>query len=89
MALFGYPVTRPIKLGKWTLAGVALIAVLYLGIITILNFVAVAYETVQITSDSYNTSQSLWYQHIIPSNWVPPALICNPAVLTLNQGSPT
>jgi len=56
MILLGYALTRPIKLGKWTLAGVALFAVLYLGIITILNVVAVGYENVEITSNSYNSS---------------------------------
>ena len=89
MALFGYAVTRPIKLGKRMLAVVVLLAVLYLGLITIVNFVTVGYENVQITSTSYNSSLFLWYQHIIPAGWVPPTTICNPQVLTENQGSPT
>jgi len=88
MIQFGYAVTRPIKLGKWVLVGVVLGFVLYLGVITVLNFVAVGYENVQITSTSYDPSLFLWYQHIIPNNWLPPTTVCNPAVLTVNEGCP-
>lgn len=87
MILFGYAVTRPIRLGKWALIGVVVFALFYLGVITILNLVAVGYENVQITLNSYNSSLFLWYQHIIPAGWVPQTTTCNPAVLAVNQGS--
>jgi len=89
MILFGYALTRPIKLGKWTLTTVVLSAVLYLAIITILNLVAVGYENVQIAANSYNSSLFLWYQHILPVGWAPPTTVCNPAILEVNQGCPT
>ena len=88
MTLLGYAVTRPIKLGKWAVAGVVLFAVLYLGIITLLNVVAVGYENVQVTLNTYNSSLFLWYQNILPSGWAPPTTVCNPAIVGVNQGCP-
>ena len=86
MVLFGYAVTRPIKLGKWTLVGLLLFALLYLGTITILNLVAVGYENVEVSLNSYNSSLFLWYEHILPAGWAPPTTICIPVNLAVNEG---
>jgi hypothetical protein len=71
MRIFEYPVTRPIKLSRWITVCVVVLGILFLAIITLLNIIAVGYDTVQVISDSFNSSDIFWYDHLLPAVWTP------------------
>ena len=86
MALLEYPVTRPIPLNR--IASIAFIvgALLFIGLVTLINVVAVGYELIPITSTEFNSSGKLWYDHLLPVSWRPTILTCQPALINLNEG---
>jgi hypothetical protein len=88
MSFFGYPVTRPIRLGgRWCLVLFWLIVTFYVVFITLLNVISVGYEPILVTLPTGSTSAgSLWYENLAFSSWLPPAISCNPTQLSLYQG---
>ena len=90
MSLFSleYPVTRPFTLG-WVVHTAFILGAIWLTLITLLNVVAVAYETVPFTSTSFNdTTGQLWYEKFLPTFWLPPSRSCSGSVIPLNAGCP-
>jgi hypothetical protein len=85
MALFDYPVTRPIDLSRWKLVVLLSFALLFAILITIFNIAATAYEPVSVPSTYFNNNVTLWYQRLIPSSWISPTWSCTPATLNLND----
>lgn len=87
---FDYPVTRNISLPPGSLRHfnitVFVMGILYAIAITIINVVAVGYEAVSITSQSY-TAAPLWYERITPkSSLVLPSYSCEDSFIKPNQG---
>jgi len=88
MSLFEYPVTRPIRFGRWSQVLFWLIAVLYITLITIINVISVGYEYVQVISSTYNTTEPLWYEHLpLAGSFLASSLICTPAQISWNEGT--
>jgi hypothetical protein len=88
MHVFEYPVTRPILLSRCALATTIILCITFVGIVTLVNIIAVGYELVPIavTSVNYNSTQPFWYEHIIPTKWIPQRRTCQPAIIHLNEG---
>jgi len=61
-----YPVTKPVHLPWKNNLLLAVLFVIYAVITTLLNVAAVAYEAVPITTTSFNTSHTLWYERLVP-----------------------
>src|SRR5271163_1618319 len=86
MTFLEYPVTRPIPLTRSAIIGILLGAGIFTGLVTVINVIAVGYELVTTTSSDFNATVVLWYDHFLPSTWRPNNLICQPAVINLNEG---
>jgi len=80
-----YPVTRPFGFPYFTYI-VLFLAVIWLAFITIVNVVAVAYETVPFTSPDFNATITLWYEKFIPTFWLPPSRSCDSSVIPVSAG---
>lgn len=85
MTFFEYPVTRPIPLSRVTLALIIIGGLAFVGIVTVINVVAVGYELVSITSTDYDSSSSLWYEKFMPKSWTPQTKTCQPTIIKLNE----
>lgn len=88
---FDYPVKRNVALPSGPLRhfniAVFILGIIYAIAITIVNIVAVGYETVAISSVNF-TSTPLWYEKLIPksSSLVPPSYNCSESVIKINEG---
>jgi hypothetical protein len=87
MALFEYAITRPIRLGWLGICLFWTCGICYLVIITLLNVIAVGYDTVVVTAAGQPSSGHLWYENVAFASWLPPAMVCNPAQLTQNEST--
>jgi len=88
MSLFEYPVTRPIRFGRWGQTLLWLITILYIILITLINVVSVGYDYVQVISSTYNATQKLWYERLpLAKSFVASSLICTPAQISWNEGT--
>jgi hypothetical protein len=88
MALFEYPITKPLRLGKWGVCAFWIISTSYVVCITLLNVVAVGYEPVVVALTGTTSTGKLWYEHLPFSSWLPSSTSCNPTQLSLNEGRP-
>jgi len=61
------------------------LAVLFAGVITIINFIAVGYEDVTILSSEFNASNPLWYDAFIPSSQRSRHRNCTSAMISLDD----
>jgi hypothetical protein len=89
MALFSFGVSRPISVAYFTPIVVGLF-IAYLLLITLVNVVAVGYESITFPSFQYNATHRLWYDAFIP-NRAPDYSHrqCQPVPISLNQCSQT
>jgi hypothetical protein len=87
MSPFEYPITQPIRLGRWGVWLFWITATAYLVVITLLNVIAVGYESVLISLTGQTSTGKLWYQHLAFASWFPAATSCNPAELAFNEGT--
>jgi hypothetical protein len=62
---FNYPISRPVTLRYFNPA-VLVLGVIYTIFITLINVIAVGYETTSTLSTSFNDSRPLWYEYFIP-----------------------
>jgi hypothetical protein len=82
-----YPITRPFTFRYFTKA-VLVLQVIWLIFITFINIVAVGYETVSITSTTFNSTTRLWYEKFVPTFWLSQSSrSCDGSVIPLNGGS--
>lgn len=81
-----YPTTRRFTF-KYFTPVLLILATLWLVLITLVNVVAVAYETVPFTSLSYNSSIRLWYEKFVPTFWLPPSRQCDPSLIPVGGGN--
>jgi hypothetical protein len=89
MAFFEYPVTRPIRMGKWGVWLFWVIAAIFLVFITLLNVISVGYETTLISLNNPLARTKLWYEQLPLATWLqPPPVTCNPVQLAFQQGFP-
>jgi hypothetical protein len=82
-----YPITRPFGFPYFTFV-VLLLAGIWLTFITVVNVVAVAYDTVPFTSPDFNETTKLWYETFIPTFWLPPSRSCEASVIPVTAGYP-
>ena len=80
-----YSVTRPFTI-RWIVFSAFILGIIWLILITVLNVVAVAYETVPFTSTSFNDTTQLWYERFVPTFWLPSSRSCSGSVIPLNAG---
>lgn len=85
MLLLEYPITKPLKLRRSSIFLVFLLAGLLTATVTFIGVVTVGYELVPITSTSFNSSRTFWYNKIIPRRWQPPGQICNAAIIKVAE----
>lgn len=85
MALFEYPVSRPVTIPGFTYF--ALIAgTIYIVLVVLINVVVVGYDTVNYSSTDFNTTHGLWYDVLVPGRNRPYShRTCEPAILKLND----
>lgn len=89
MALFYFNVTRPISVTWFTPVMIGLF-IAYLLIITLVNIVAVGYESIIYTSFQYNATHRLWYDPLLPHRGTDYShRQCEPAQVSLNDCSET
>ena len=85
MALFAYPIDRPVEIW-WFTPLVLFLGVIYVIAITLVNVVAVGYDTITYTSLDYNGTHNLWYDRLVPTRG--PTYnhrSCDMAILKLND----
>ena len=85
MALLEYPVTKPISVSLRTNLALVAFTVLFVGVVTIINIIAVGYEVVPVIAPSYHSTDVLWYEKFLPRNWLPKTLDCNPATINIME----
>ena len=86
--LFDYPVTRPIQLRLFAQIVITL-GILWSVIVTLISIAAVGYESVTIYSDTYNSTEKLWYEKIFPkSDWIPTSRVCEASTIKFRESSP-
>lgn len=84
---FDYPITRPVTLRHFNPV-ILVLGVVYVVFITLINIVAVGYETTSILSVAYNRSDSLWYEHFLPkAGGLPETWTCSPSTIKVTEGS--
>jgi hypothetical protein len=79
-----YAITRPFS-SRYFTPSIFVVGILWLTLITIVNIIAVGYETVPFTSLVYNSTGKLWYERFNPF-WIPPGRSCDPSLIPLNTG---
>lgn len=90
---FDYPVKRSVSLPPGPLRyfniAVLTLGVIYAVVITLINVVAVGYESITVDSTNFNSSAPLWYeQHFLPkTQLLPPSRNCSPSFIKINEGS--
>ena len=80
-----YPTTRQFT-SRYFAPVVFVSLMVWLLIITVVNIVAVAYETVPFTDLKYNSSERLWYEKVVPTFWLPPTRQCEPSLIPVGGG---
>jgi hypothetical protein len=65
ITFFEYPITRRIPLSRGTLTLIIIGGLAFVGIMTVINVVAVRYEYVTITSTDYDPTSKLWCEIFI------------------------
>src|SRR5271170_397217 len=77
-----YPITKPFTLPYFT-QGVIVAGVIWTAFVTVVNIAAVGYDTVSVTSFSFNSSQPLlWYEQIpLIASWFPKGCTCSPSTI--------
>jgi len=86
-AIFEYSITRPVTLRYFTPTVLAL-GVVWITFITLINVVVVGYDYVPLVSTSFNTSQELWYEELIPKSWSPTTRSCIGSTIKIDEGGP-
>lgn len=82
-----YAVTRPITLRYFNVLFIVL-GLIYLVFITLINVVAVGYESIPAFSPLYLHTEKLWYENLLPHNAaLPHTWNCNASVIKVNEGS--
>lgn len=90
MGFVDYPVTRQANIPYFR-AIYALLALVYIGGITVMNIYAVGYEPTQTNSYDFNNTQlvKLWYEKFIPHkirDSFPDTWKCQPSIIDVNNG---
>ena len=62
---FEYSISRPIT-APWFAPVIFSLGLIYIIVITLLNVVAVGYDTINYSSIVYNETHSLWYDKLVP-----------------------
>jgi hypothetical protein len=86
MAWYHYKYTSPVQRQvtvKWLTPILIIGGLLYVLVLTLINVVAVGYETIVFTSTDYNETHSLWYDRFAP--WSGNHRQCNAALIKLND----
>ena len=86
-AIFEYSITRPVTLRYFT-PTVLVLGVVWITFITFVNVVVVGYDYVPLVSSSFNTSQALWYEDIMPKSWAPTTRSCVSSTIKVDEGGP-
>jgi hypothetical protein len=63
---YSYPVQREVTV-KWFTPVLFGLGIIYVIVITLVNVVAVGYDTIVYSSTDYNGTHSLWYDKLVPS----------------------
>jgi len=79
---FRYPVQREITV-KYLTPVLIVVGLLYVIVITLINVIAVGYDTIVYTSTSYNETHSLWYDKLTP--WMVNHRQCDSVAIRLND----
>ena len=85
MTFFEYPITRPIPLSRGSLTLIIISGLAFVGLVTVINVVAVGYEYVTITSTDYDPTAKLWYEKFMAKSWTPHTKTCQPTIIKLNE----
>jgi hypothetical protein len=80
-----YPITRPFTFRYFTCIIFASAGIWFI-IITLINIVAVAYETIPFMSTDYYASSKMWYDIFVPTFWRPLSRSCDASIIPLNGG---
>jgi hypothetical protein len=64
MALFSYPITRPVLLPHFLPVAVA-VTFLYVLIVVLISVIGQGYETINYTSYDYNGTHNLWFDRFV------------------------
>jgi hypothetical protein len=82
---FEYSISRPIRT-PWFAPVIFSVGLIYVIVITLVNVIAVGYDTINYNSIVYNETHSLWYDKLVPFRG--PSYnhrSCEPALLKLND----
>ncbi|KAF9532596.1 hypothetical protein CPB83DRAFT_759140 [Crepidotus variabilis] len=80
-----YSITRSVG-GRTWLGPVSYIgAFIAIVMLTLVNVALVGYETVNLFSDNYNITQSLWYDTFMPYRKAKPGTMCEPHILNVGD----
>jgi hypothetical protein len=79
---YSLPVQRQVTV-KWLTPILIFVGLLYVIALTLINVVAVGYETIVFTSTDYNETHSLWYDRFAP--WNGNHRKCDTALIRLND----
>lgn len=79
---FRYPIQREITL-RWFTPILIFVGLLYVVVITLVNVVAVGYDTIVYTSTDYNDTHNLWYDKLTP--WTGNHRQCDNVAIRLND----
>lgn len=85
MLFLEYPVTQSLKLRRSTIILIFVFGVLFTAIVTIISVVTVSYELVPMTSTSFNSTRTFWYDKLIPHRWRPPGQTCSAAIIKVGE----
>ena len=80
-----YPTTREFKFRYFTPTLLTILTIWFI-LITMVNIVAVAYETVPFTSLQFNTTVKLWYEKFVPTFWLPTTRSCDSSLIAVGEG---
>ena len=67
MPVLEYALTRPVVLSRWVTVSIVVAWVVWSIFVTLVNIVAVGYESVITSSTDFNNTDRNWYEKIIPS----------------------
>jgi len=88
MPILEYALTRPVVLSRWVTVSIVAAWVFWSIFVTLVNIVAVGYESVTISSTNFNNTDRNWYEKIIPStSLIPESWNCSYSVIKVNEGS--
>lgn len=78
---FQYSVTRPFTIRYFT-ALVVILGVIWGIVVLAVAIAAVGYELYPQTSDSFNVTTNLWYEHVFPQvGWFPSGRTCEGSII--------